>query len=126
MESDFMNNFILNILETAKTLPGYGPIYFVLAGFLILLVLSPWIVLIFLIIFKRYRVRFFGLSGEVISVKYYKKNSLIELPSDTYIPGYTFDGWYLDPEFNEPLSFNYVSDSNVKIYGKWIKNTDEI
>lgn len=103
-----------------------SPYFWVGAVFLVLMIMTPWVLLIFLWIFKRYRVRFFGFHGEVLSVKYYKKNSLFDLPTNTDIPGYTFDGWYEDPEFEYPMSISYVSESNLKFYGKWIKIDEEV
>lgn len=121
-----MNIFDL-LLEISKPKDHeFGPFFWFCASILVILLISPWIVVVFLWIFKRYRVRFFGFHGEVISCKYYKKNSLFELPTDTTIPGYTFDGWYEDAECEYPLSFSYVGERNLKIYGKWIKNSDEV
>lgn len=122
-----MNNFYLMFLiETVDKNPTLSPLFWVGAVFLVIFISVPWVVLIFLWCFKRYRVRFFGFHGEVLSVKYYKANSMFELPTNTDYPGYVFDGWYEDPEFNYPMSVNYVNDRNLKFYGKWIKVSDEI
>lgn len=114
----YMKNISLLLLEEV---PDYGWIYKTSAFFLVVLCLIPWIILIFLYAFKRFRVRFYGIHGEVISDVKYKKNEEIVLPDDTFINGYVFDGWYEDPEFLTPLSYNYVKPENVKIYGKWDK-----
>lgn len=91
---------------------------------LIVVIMIPWVVIVLFWIFKRYRVMFFGMNGEVLSSKTYKKNTLIEFPLNVEVPGYTFEGWYEDKDLLYPLSFNYVTESNVKLYGKWIKNEE--
>ena len=117
-----MRNFSLLFLEDV---PDYGWIYKTSAVFLVIFCLIPWIVLIFLYAFRKFRVRFYGMHGEVISDKKYKKKQEIIMPEDVNVEGYIFDGWYEDPEFYKPLSFNYVKDENVKIYGKWDKIDSE-
>lgn len=123
-----MNNLVINILTNTSNTPvePKTPTFFdyLLWGILLFIIMIPWIILIILWIFKRYRVQFIGLNGEVLSSKYYKKNTLFEMPN-IEIPGYVFEGWYEDSDLQYPLSFNYVTESNVKIYGKWIKK-DEI
>lgn len=42
---------------------------------------------------------------------------------NTYIDGYTFDGWYLDPLFNNKYEDKIVKN-NLNLYGKWIKNNE--
>lgn len=117
--------YINFILENTPEVPDYGWFYKVSAFFLVVICLAPWIVLIFMYIFKRYRVRFYGIHGEVISDKKYKKGAEIILPEDVEVSGYKFDGWYEDPECIYPLSFNYMGTDNVKIYGKWEKIDSE-
>lgn len=123
-----MNNLVINILTNTSNTPvePKNPTFFdyLLWGILLFIIMIPWIILIILWIFKRYRVQFIGFNGEVLSSKYYKKNTLFEMPN-IEIPGYVFEGWYEDSDLQYPLSFNYVTESNVKIYGKWIKK-DEI
>ena len=128
-ESEFMNNLLFKLLTNTNEIPQVEikPLTFLdylLWGLLLFVIMVPWIIIIFLWIFKRYRVQFIGFNGEVLSSKYYKKNSMFEIPN-VEIPGYEFEGWYEDSELLYPLSFNYVTESNVKIYGKWIKK-DEI
>ena len=122
-----MNNLCLMFL-TESNVPSatLSPYFWVGAVILVFLIMVPWVLIVVLWIFKRYRVRFFGFHGEVLSVKYYKKNTMFDLPTNTDIPGYTFDGWYEDPEFEYPMSVNYVGERNLKFYGKWIKVEDEI
>ena len=100
-----MNNFTLMFLTEANTnQPILSPYFWVGAVILVLLIMVPWALIVVLWIFKRYRVRFFGFHGEVLSVKYYKKNTMFYLPTNPDIPGYIFDGWYeIDEEGNLKL-----------------------
>lgn len=113
------------ILENNIDVPDYGWFYKISTLVLFIICVAPWVVLIFICIFRRYRVRFYGIHGEVIKDSKYKKGAEIILPDDVYVEGYKFDGWYLDPEFIYPLSFTYMVGENVKVYGKWEKNESE-
>ena len=46
-------------------------------------------------------------------------NDRLEQPEDPARVGYTFDGWYADPTFTKPFSFDSVPGSNVTVYAKW-------
>ncbi len=46
-------------------------------------------------------------------------SSMLEQPEDPARVGYTFDGWYADPTFTKPFSFDSVPGSNVTVYAKW-------
>ena len=121
-----MNKFLLSLLTALEYVPEPFDFWdYFWWGLLIFVIMVPWVILIILWICKKYRVMFIGFNGEVLSSKLYKKNSLFEFPENVEIPGYEFEGWYEDSELVHPLSFNYVTESNVKIYGKWIKK-DEI
>lgn len=40
---------------------------------------------------------------------------------------YTFDGWYTDPEFNNPMVYPYtVTKNNLTVYAKWIPNLSNV
>ncbi len=48
-----------------------------------------------------------------------KKNETISLADPTKT-GYTFDGWYLDPEFTKPCTaIDGKSEQDVTVYAKW-------
>lgn len=44
-------------------------------------------------------------------------------PSDPAEEGYTFEGWYSDPDFTSEYRFNTSVKSNITLYAKWTKNT---
>ncbi len=46
-------------------------------------------------------------------------SNMLEQPEDPTRVGYTFDGWYADPTFTKPFSFDSVPGSNVTVYAKW-------
>lgn len=43
----------------------------------------------------------------------------LDLPNDAAKSGYTFDGWYLDAEFTQPVTSNTLCTGNMTVYGKW-------
>lgn len=54
------------------------------------------------------------------TVQLYAKweNSTTALPKPEKL-GYTFGGWYEDPEFQKPVSQNYLTTGDITLYAKW-------
>ena len=54
------------------------------------------------------------------TVQLYAKweNSTTALPKPEKL-GYTFGGWYEDPEFQKPVSQNYLTAGDITLYAKW-------
>ena len=65
-------------------------------------------------------------DGDVIlSVPEPNEQGLIERPSDPFKNGYTFEGWFLDKEFNQPAEFPIVVTGEAyAIYAKFTPNND--
>ncbi|MBQ9033022.1 MAG: InlB B-repeat-containing protein, partial [Parasporobacterium sp.] len=40
-------------------------------------------------------------------------------PENPYADGYSFDGWFLDPDFTTPYYFDSPAESDLSIYAKW-------
>ena len=55
---------------------------------------------------------------EIQSVKVDKGNCIDE-PTQPTREGYTFDGWYIDSDFEEEFDFTTPIDKNVTLYAKW-------
>ena len=65
-------------------------------------------------------------------IEFYSEDSLIntivlfkDKKLDYYVPkasddSLAFAGWYSDPEFNNPFSFNGIINEDTKLYAKWI------
>ena len=47
----------------------------------------------------------------------------IERPDDPERTGYTFIGWYVDPECTNPFDFSSTIGTNYELYAKWEINT---
>ncbi len=48
--------------------------------------------------------------------------SEVTLPEDPTKEGYTFDGWYQDPELQDPFTSESSLSSNMTLYAKWVAN----
>ena len=55
---------------------------------------------------------------QIQSVKVDKGNCIDE-PTQPTREGYTFDGWYIDSDFEEEFDFTTPIDKNVTLYAKW-------
>jgi len=52
----------------------------------------------------------------------YPVGSVIAKPADSTKPGYTFDGWYSDPDLTQVFFFTTMPDEDITIYAKWRAN----
>lgn len=58
-------------------------------------------------------------GGTVIGNQYILENGKLERPANPTRPGYTFDGWYLDANYNEEASFPIDVTQDMTLYAKW-------
>ncbi|HWP79638.1 MAG TPA: InlB B-repeat-containing protein [Candidatus Acidoferrum sp.] len=71
-----------------------------------------------------YRISFEPNGGSYVSTLsalYEEPVSALAAPSKT---GYTFDGWYSDPELTSPYAFTVMPGANFTLYAKWAPRTD--
>lgn len=58
-------------------------------------------------------------GGTVIGNQYILEDGKLERPANPTRPGYTFDGWYLDANYNEEASFPIDVTQDMTLYAKW-------
>lgn len=61
-------------------------------------------------------------GGSDIEPVSYPVGSVIAKPADPTKPGYTFDGWYSDPDLTQVFFFTTMPDEDITIYAKWRAN----
>ena len=97
----------------------------IIIGVLVVVVV---IVLAWLLFFnkgtKSYNVTFESNGGTTVTDQTVDKNKTATEPEDPTKEGYTFKGWFLDPEGKEPFDFNSKITGDVKLYAVWEKNGD--
>lgn len=69
-----------------------------------------------------YQVKFDTYGGTSIDPEIIEKSETIIKPENPIREGYTFGGWYSDPNFTTEFDFNNPITSNTTIYAKWTKN----
>lgn len=67
---------------------------------------------------NKYTVSYYKGDVELDSFEYLF-NTIIPQYPNTYISGYTFKGWYLDENFEQPLTEETMPAYDIKLYGKW-------
>lgn len=73
-------------------------------------------------IINEYTLTFDTNGGEKIDSLTYEYNSFLVLPKNPIKEGYTFKGWYVDPEYKDNFIWYLVLVNDVTLYAKWIKN----
>ncbi len=58
-------------------------------------------------------------GGTVIGNQYILEDGKLERPANPTRPGYTFDGWYLDANYNEEAIFPLDVTQDMTLYAKW-------
>lgn len=61
-------------------------------------------------------------GGSLIVPTVLEKGSPITLPDKITKDGFTFDGWFLDPNFMEPFTLTEMPGENIVLYAKWIED----
>ena len=62
----------------------------------------------------------YGYGGIKMTVTQSTHNNTPELPQTPIRTGYTFDGWYLDPECTTPLNLSMQVTAPLTVYAGWI------
>lgn len=63
-------------------------------------------------------------GGTAIENRYVLEDGQLERPSNPTRDGYTFQGWYLDPEFTDRAVFPMSITGDVTLYAKWQENVE--
>jgi len=115
---------LINLL--AEEVQPFNPTTSFYVGFwaLILILLLPWVFLLVYCLTLKYRIRLF--SGNILVGSYKLKANApilasIELPKRN---GYKIEGLYRDEEFMLPLEYEKMPKENLKIYIKWVEETN--
>ena len=58
-------------------------------------------------------------GGTVIGNQYILDNGKLERPANPTRPGYVFDGWYYDTNYNDEVSFPVDITQDLTLYAKW-------
>lgn len=58
-------------------------------------------------------------GGTPIAPAQFPEESAISRPNDPVRSGYTFKGWYSDPEFKNPFVFDTMPTHDITLYAKW-------
>lgn len=58
-------------------------------------------------------------GGTVIGNQYILDNGKLERPANPTRPGYVFDGWYYDANYNNEVSFPVDITHDMTLYAKW-------
>lgn len=63
-------------------------------------------------------------GGTVIGNQYILDNGKLERPANPTRPGYVFDGWYYDADYNDEVSFPVDITQDMTLYAKWKEASD--
>lgn len=58
-------------------------------------------------------------GGTVVGNQYILDNGKLERPANPTRPGYVFDGWYYDANYNDEVSFPVDITQDMTLYAKW-------
>lgn len=64
-------------------------------------------------------IRFDTDGGTIIGNQYLEPESQLAKPANPTRPGYSFDGWYLDPDYAEEAEFPIIVTQDMTLYAKW-------
>ncbi|GAA3413850.1 InlB B-repeat-containing protein [Paenibacillus hodogayensis] len=71
---------------------------------------------------NNYAVTFESNGGTAVSSQTVGYNNKATAPANPTRTGYTFGGWYTDPEWTKPFAFTTAITGNTKLYAKWTLN----
>lgn len=109
----------------AKPEPVFETGWYIAMIILILLLISPWIFIIFKYgIFRKLRVRFIISENEELTPLYLKKNGEIILPEAPQKEGKKFVGWFVDQELTEEYIKIPMPNYNIKLYAKYVSENE--
>lgn len=70
-----------------------------------------------------YDANFETFGGSLTPPQTFGFGETVKKPEDPTRAGYTFDGWYKDPEYTAVFDFEEKNYQSVTVYAKWLKNT---
>ena len=112
-----MNNLLLSAQNNNAV---YEPGWYVAMTILLLLLLSPWIFIIFKFgVFRKLRVRFIIDENTELTPLFLKKGEEIILPEAPTLEGKVFVGWFVDEERTEEYIPVVMPNYNIKLYAKY-------
>lgn len=110
---------MLKYLEAVPQEPVYQLGWYIAMVILLIILISPWIFIIYKYgIFRKLRVRFI-LDEEELVPLYLKKGSKIVLPDVPEKEGKKFVGWFINQEMTEEYIDMPMPNYNIKLYGKY-------
>ncbi|MBE6131274.1 MAG: hypothetical protein E7183_06085 [Erysipelotrichaceae bacterium] len=113
-----MINNLVFLTENANDI--YNPTWYIVMVLLLIILMSPWIFLIFKYgIYRKLRVRFIIEEGKELEPIYLKKGAEIILPEAPVIEGKIFVGWFIDKELTEEYIPIPMPNYNIKLYAKY-------
>lgn len=69
-------------------------------------------------------VEFETYGGSSVADKTVKVGEQVKTPTDPIRDGYTFDGWYSDPNYSNKVTFPITAEKDTILYAKWVEKSD--
>lgn len=73
---------------------------------------------------RKHKVEFDTNGGSEVKSVEVEDGSILERPTEPTKDGYTFGGWYVEPELNYSYDFEAEVDRDFTLYARWINNDD--
>ena len=109
-------------LEEAESAPKNSPFWLIVFIVYLLLVLAPWIFLLFkFVIFRRLRVSYYLPNNKLLMTSDLKKGEMIIPPTPPVFENHEFVGWFIDEEMTIEYIEMPMPNKNIKLYAKYQK-----
>ena len=76
--------------------------------------------------YKHFTVTFNSNGGSEVVSQLVAEGGVAFKPEEPMRERYTFGGWYIDVDLTKPFSFATVITSDITLYAKWIKGSQEV
>ena len=76
------------------------------------------------VIARKHKVEFDTNGGSEVKSVEVEDGKELERPTAPTKDGYTFGGWYIEPELNYSYNFESLVDRDLTLYARWINNDD--
>ncbi len=76
------------------------------------------------VIARKHKVEFDTNGGSEVKSVEVEDGKELERPAAPTKDGYTFGGWYIEPELNYSYNFESLVDRDLTLYARWINNDD--
>ena len=76
------------------------------------------------VIARKHKVEFDTNGGSEVKSIEVEDGKELERPTAPTKDGYTFGGWYIEPELNYSYNFESLVDRDLTLYARWINNDD--